>query len=159
LNLDELANDAQTFRGRHLLMYSLNVHLDYRFERCLRRWCGVIPDRLRQLESARFNRLHHGVQCLGITCHDVLTGRRRYFWSGLERGPGLSDVVRASASIPRLFPPVPVAWDEHECRLTDGGVSDPVPVAFARHPSVGATHVIVSDCRWIGDVPKTDRNT
>jgi NTE family protein len=159
LDLDELANDAETFRGRHLLMYSLNVHLDYRFEPKLRRWCGVIPDRLRQLETASFDRLHHGVRCLGITCHDVRAGRPRYFWSGLDQGPTLCDVVRASASIPRLFPSIRVVCDEQECHLIDGGLSDPVPLAFARGPAIGATHVIVSDCRWIGSVPTTDRNT
>jgi predicted acylesterase/phospholipase RssA len=31
--------------------------------------------------------------------------------------------------------------------LTDGGVSDCLPVAFARRPPLGATHLIVSDCR------------
>src|SRR5215813_9019341 len=55
LDLDELIADAETFRGRHLLTYSVNVHLGYRFEGRVRRWCGVIPDRLRQLERASFD--------------------------------------------------------------------------------------------------------
>jgi NTE family protein len=159
LSLDELNEDAETFRGRHLMAYSLNVHLDYRFEATLARYCGVIPNRLRQLESASFERLHHGIQCLGITCHDVDRGQPRYFWTGRRHNPNLSDVVRASASIPRLFPAVPVVCDEQEYRLVDGGISDPVPVAFARGPALGATHVIVSDCRWIGHVPAVDQNT
>src|SRR4029453_2685568 len=60
LSLDEMIADARTFRGRHLLTYSVNVHFDYRFEHALKRWCGVIPERLHQLESATFERLHHG---------------------------------------------------------------------------------------------------
>src|SRR5262249_8155665 len=138
LALDELMADAEMFRGRHLLTYSLNVQTGYRFEQSLKRWCGVIPDRLRQLESATFNRLHHGVRRLGIVCHDVTAGQPRYFWTGLEGSPALADVVRASASIPRLFPAVPVVCNEQEWRLTDGGVSNPVPLAFARDPAIGA---------------------
>lgn len=150
LDVEELAADAQRFRGRHLLTYSVNVRLGYRFERALGRWCGVIPGRLRQLETARFDRLHHGVKALGIACYDLAARRPRYFWTGLDSGARLHEVVRASASIPGLFPAVPVVCRGEECRLTDGGVADPVPIALARDFAIGATHVIVSDCRWVG---------
>ena len=152
LSLDELIGDAEMFRGRHLLAYSLGVHFNRRFERTLRPWCGVIPDRLAQLEAATFEHLHHGIQHLGIVCHDVRARRPRYFSAAINRGPSLSDLVRASASIPRLFPPVPVVCNGDEWWLTDGGLSDSVPVAFARD-AIGATHVIVSDCRWLGRAP------
>src|SRR5262249_39624645 len=52
LGIDDLISDADRFRGRHLLAYSLNVQLGHRFERRLERWCGVIPRRLAQLEAA-----------------------------------------------------------------------------------------------------------
>lgn len=159
LELEELIADAETFRGRHLLAHSLNVHFDYRFEHRFRAWSGVIPRRLRQLEAARFDRLHHGVQVLGIGCHDLAAGVPRYFSTGFDQGVGVHDAVRASASIPRLFPAVSVACGREARRLTDGGVSDPVPLTFARSPAIGATHVIVSDCRWLGGVPATDRDT
>jgi predicted acylesterase/phospholipase RssA len=42
--------------------------------------------------------------------------------------------------------------------LTDGGLSDPVPVAFARD-AIAATHVIVSDCRWLGRAPAATDDT
>jgi len=32
-------------------------------------------------------------------------------------------------------------------RLIDGGISDSLPVDFARTPGLEATHLIVSDCR------------
>jgi predicted acylesterase/phospholipase RssA len=67
--------------------------------------------------------------------------------------------VKASASIPRLFPPVQVVCGPHLHLLTDGGLSDPVPIAFARAHALGATHVVVSDCRWLGVVPLTDETT
>jgi NTE family protein len=159
LDLDELAADAEAFRGRHLLAHGLNVQFRYRFDRRLRGWCGVIPDRLRRLEQATFDRLHHGVQRLGIVCHDVGACSPRYFSTGVDSGVALGDAVRASASIPRLFPAIAVECGRQRVELTDGGVSDPVPLAFARSAAIGATHVIVSDCRWIGRVPALDAAT
>jgi predicted acylesterase/phospholipase RssA len=140
-------------------MHSAQVHVGARANIDLTRWCGVIPMRLRQLESASFDCLHHGVRRLGIVCHDVRARRPRYFATGSDRGVTLSDAVRASASIPHLFPPICVACDGTTAELTDGGVSDAVPVAFARSAAIGATHVIVSDCRWAGAVPPLGETT
>ena len=159
LSLDELASDAVNFRGRHLLLHSVNVRLRRRFERALAPRCGVIPDRLRRLESARFDSLHHGVSGLGIGCHDVLTDLPRYFTTGADHGVTLHEVVKASASIPVLFPYVPVVCDGERWLLTDGGVSDAVPIAFARRPPLSAARIIVSDCRWIGATPHVDEHT
>ena len=159
LDLDELIADADAFRGRQLLAHSVNVQLGHRFAHHFTLWCGVIPDRLCQLEAATFDRLHHNVQRLGIVCHDRVAARPRYFSTGFTHGVALYDAVRASASIPRLFPAVSVVCRGEELRLTDGGVSDPVPIAFARGPEIRATHVIVSDCRWLGRVPPTDSRT
>src|SRR5262245_1199661 len=159
LTLDDLVADAESFRGRHPLAYSLSIQSGYRIERRFETWCGVIPARLRQLELATFDRLHHGVRRLGIVCHDVTANRPRYFATGSDHGVPLHEAVRASASIPRLFPVIAVQCDGREMQLTDGGVSDEVPVAFARDAMIGATHVIVSDARWLGRVPATDAST
>jgi NTE family protein len=148
LDLEEMIADAGGFRGRHLLTHSLSVRCGYRLSQGLRRWCGVIPDRLSQLEAASFERLHHGVRKLGIVCHDLSAGRPRYFGTGLDQGVTLHEAVRASASIPALFPGVSVSHRGETLRLVDGGVSDPVPVAFAGRPAMGATHLIISDCLW-----------
>jgi NTE family protein len=149
LELDEMIADAGAFRGRHLLAHSLSVHCGPRLAPRLHRWCGVIPDRLRQLEAACFDRLHHGVGRLGIVCHDLSAGRPRYFGTGCDQSVTLHEVVRASASIPRLFPAISVSLGGEGLRLTDGGLSDPVPLTFAQRPAMGATHIIVSDCRWV----------
>jgi NTE family protein len=161
LDLDEMIKDAGALRGRHLFAHSLSVRCGPRLASCLHQWCGVIPDRLRQLESARFDRLHHGVRRLGIVCHDVSAGRPRYFGTGLDQTATLDEAVRASASIPHLFPAVSVPSDGRLLRLTDGGLSDPVPLAFMQQPAMGATHVIVSDCRWKEKVvrPPNDART
>jgi NTE family protein len=159
LDVDELIRDAARFRGRHVLVHSINTRLGGRDDSPLVRWCGVIPERLRQLERADFNRPHHGVHRLGIVCHDVRSGRPRYFSTGSDAGVSLNDAVRASASIPHLFPPVIVNSGGEVLALTDGGLTDPVPCAFARSPAIGATHVIVSDCRWIGRDRRGDATT
>lgn len=159
LDFDELIRDAELFRGRHLLAHSLNVQLGHRFGRQFAAKCGVIPERLRQLHAAQFDRLHHDIRRLGIVCHDLVSGRPRYFATGADRGVTIAAAVQASASIPFLFPSVHVTCEEERLRLTDGGISDAVPLSFARSPAVGATHVIVSDCRWIGRVPITDPAT
>ena len=159
LSLDELAADAVNFRGRHLLLHSVNLHLRRRFERSLAPRCGVIPNRLRQLESARFDTLYHGISGLGIGCHDLRTNQPRYFATGADDGVALHEVVKASASIPMLFPPVPVVGERERWLLTDGGISDPVPIAFARRPPLAAARIIVSDCRWIGTRSRGDEHT
>ena len=148
LSLSELESDARIFRGRHVIAHSLNVRLHGRFDHFLRSRSGVIPQRLEQLEAASFERLHHGVEALGIVCHDVVSGRPSYFSTGDSRGTRLSDVVRASASIPGLFPSMSVNCDDTVLHLTDGGVSDCVPLDFITRPPLSASHVIVSDCRW-----------
>ena len=161
LDLDEMIADAGAFRGRHLLAHSLSVHCGRRLASRLHQWCGVIPDRLRQLEEADFDRLHHGVNRLGIVCHDLSTGRPRYFGTGFDQNVMLHEVVRASASIPRLFPVVSVSSGGDALRLTDGGLSDPVPLTFAQQPAMDATHIIVSDCRWLekGVRPPADKRS
>jgi len=159
LTLDDLIRDARKFRGRHLLAHSLNVRLAYRLDPILRGASGLIPTRLAQLECATFDRLHHGIRGLGIVCHELKTGRPRYFSTGSDWGVCVSDVVRASASIPGLFPSVPVQCGEEQLLLTDGGISDCLPIAFAQRPPLSATHVIVSDCRWLAiGAPETSEH-
>ena len=149
LSLEELEADARTFRGRHLLAHSLNVRLHGRFDGRLQPLSGVIPTRLEQLAAASFDRLHHGVKAIGIVCHDLVTRRPCYFSSAQHSAVRLSDVVRASASLPGLFPPVVIRCENRVLRLIDGGISDCLPIAFAQQPPLSATHVIVSDCRWL----------
>ena len=149
LTIDQLIQDAHHFRGRHLLAHSLNVRFGGRRDKVLSRLSGPIPERLAQLEGAGFDRLHHNVCGIGIVCHDVVTRRPCYFATGADRGVRLSDAVRASASLPFLLPPIPVKSpsDHTTLLLTDGGVSDCLPVAFAQRSPLAATHLIVSDCR------------
>lgn len=147
LTVDEMLEDARVFRGRHLVAHSLASRSWEPFKPLFRPWSGVIPDRLARLRSARFDRLYHGVQALGVVCHDVTNDRPRYVSTASDGGVGLYEAVAASASIPSMFPAQPVQYDGQVCQLIDGGVSDALPVDFASQPGLGATHTIVSDCR------------
>ena len=91
LTLSELIRDAESFRGRHLLAHCLNVRLRGRMIGALSKLSGLIPERLAQLNSATFDRLHHSVRGIGVVCHDVVTGRPCYFATG-------ADGVRSAAA-------------------------------------------------------------
>src|SRR5918996_194670 len=79
LSLDEMVSDARRFRGRHLIVHSLNVRLGLYPGSRLTKLSGLIPIRLEQLEHATFERLHHNVRGIGIVCHDVRSSRPCYF--------------------------------------------------------------------------------
>jgi predicted acylesterase/phospholipase RssA len=153
LTVHDMIDEAPTFRGRHLVMHAVTLRAHAALKPYLRRFCGVIPDRLAQLESASFDRLHHGIERLGIVCHDLVGNRPRYFSTANHLGLRLVDVARASAAMPGVFPPTTVTIGSQTVRLADGGISDSLPIAFARSPVLAATHVIVSDCRSIASAP------
>jgi predicted acylesterase/phospholipase RssA len=148
LSIEDMIGDAPQFRGRHVLMHGMTLRAPRLVRPFLRRFCGIIPRRLKELEAGRFDPLHHGVRALGVVCHDCITNRAVYFSSVESFGVRLSDVVKASAAVPGLIPTRPVAWGDRVVHLVDGGVSDGLPTRFAR-TDLGATHLIVSDCRRV----------
>lgn len=146
LTIEEMIGDAPTFRGRHILMFGLSLRMPRRVRPWFDRFSGVIPRRLRQLESGRFDRLHHRVETLAVVCHDQEANRPRYFSNHQPHGMRLADVARASACVPGVFRPRSFQLGDDEVRLVDGGLSDPLPVEFTRS-DLSSTHLIVSDCR------------
>jgi NTE family protein len=153
LDVQDMIAEAPAFRGRHILMHGLTLRSHAVLKPFLRRFCGIIPQRLEQLEAASFTTLHHGIKRLGIVCHDVDTGRPRYFSTADSCGVRLADVARASAAVPGVLPPKTMTIGANVVRLADGGLSDSLPVDFVRSPTMGATHVIVSDCRYCASAP------
>lgn len=147
LTVTEMVDEAPTFSGRHILMHGLTLRAHPVFKPFLRRFCGVIPERLGQLEAGSFHTLHHGVQQLGIVCHDLIRNQPCYFSTAEPRGARLPDVVRASAAMTGILPSRTLTLGGETFRLADGGISDSLPTAFAQSPGLGATHLIVSDCR------------
>jgi len=147
LTVREMIEDAPILRGRHILMHGLTLRAHASLRPYLRRFCGIIPQRLEQLETASFTTLHHGIKRLGIVCHDLDRHQPRYFSTNEPFGVPLSDVARASAAVPGVLPAKTIAIGTDVVRLADGGISDSLPIDFARSPQMGATHVVVSDCR------------
>ena len=150
LTIEQMVADARRFRGRHLMAHSLGVRAWTGLRPVFRPWSGIIPERLDQLRTGRFDRLHHGVDALGIVCHDLTNDRPRYLSAADHGGVTLADAVITSAAIPSLFPARRLVDGGRPGLFTDGGVSDPLPVDFARQPGLDATHVVVSDCRQRG---------
>jgi predicted acylesterase/phospholipase RssA len=149
LTVNEMIEEAPTFRGHHIVMHGLTLRAHPKLKPYLRRFCGVIPERLRQLEAGRFDILHHGVERLGVVCHDLNRNQPCYFSTADDHGAPLAVVVRASAAVPRVLPSRTLTLGQRELRLADGGISDSLPIAFAQSAELGATHLIVSDCRQI----------
>jgi predicted acylesterase/phospholipase RssA len=147
LSVNEMIDQAPVFRGRHILMHGLTLRAHASLKPYLRRFCGIIPERLQQLETASFTTLHHGIKRLGIVCHDIDRNQPRYFSTLESSGVRLSDVARASAAVPGVLPAKTMMIGTDVVRLADGGISDSLPVDFVRS-GLGATHVIVSDCRF-----------
>jgi len=153
LSAQDMIDLAPDFRGRHILMHGLTLRSHASVKPYLRRFCGIIPHRLEQLEAASFTVLHHGIKRLGIVCHDIDRNQPRYFCTGETNGVRLSDVARASAAIPGVMPAKTMMIGPERVRLADGGISDSLPVDFVRSPRMGATHLIVSDCRYSAPAP------
>jgi predicted acylesterase/phospholipase RssA len=153
LSVHEMIGEAPVFRGRHLIMHGLALRVHAALRPYLRRFCGIIPERLAQLERASFETLHHGVERLGIVCHDLVSDKPLYFSTAEHMGLPLADVAKASAAVPGVFPTKTMTIGGARVRLVDGGVGDSLPVRFARSPALGATHLIVSDCRFMAGSP------
>jgi NTE family protein len=157
LSVDEMVGHAPVFRGRHILMHGVTLRSPRVLKPYLRRFCGIIPQRLDELDAANFTNLHHGIKRLGIVCHDIDANQPRYFSTLDSWGVRLSDVARASAAVPGVLPTKTMMIGGRVVRLADGGLSDSLPVDFARSPQMGATHLIVSDCRYSAStLPATD---
>jgi len=155
MSIDEIIADAPRLHVRDFVAHSLTFRLPERARPWLRRHGGIVPARLEALDRARFDRLHHGVTGFGVVCHDRRTKRPWYFSSAESHGAPLAGVVKASAAVPVLFPTRSQWVGDQELRLTDGGLSDPLPFEFARQSGLDATHLIVSDCLRF-EVPMPD---
>jgi predicted acylesterase/phospholipase RssA len=145
LTIEDMIGDAPIFRGRHIVFHGITLRMPHAVRPHLRRFCGVIPKRIGQLEAGQFTRTFHGIQQLGVVCHDILSNKPVYFSTDNHQGAKLSEVVKASAALPGILPSRALTLGDRHVRLVDGGISDSLPVEFARQ--LGVTHFIVSDCR------------
>jgi NTE family protein len=148
MTIDEMIADAPSFRGHHIVMHGLTLRAPAAMKPWLRRFCGVIPRRLAQLEAGDFGHLYHEIKQFGVVCHDLISNQPCYFSTSNPRGARLAEVVKASAAMPGVLPSRTLSLGGATVRLADGGISDSLPTEFARSPGLDATHLIVSDCRY-----------
>ena len=146
MSIDDIIADAPRIGAKHLFWHSMR----YRSPAWAQSWIsarsGIVPERLEALDRASFDRLHHGVSTFGVVCHDLESRKALYVSTADTHELPLAGVVRASAAIRLIYP----AWSGQArggrlVRLVDGGYSETLPIDFAH--GLGATHLIVSDCR------------
>ena len=102
-----------------------------------------------RLRNASLERLHHGVERLGILALNLPSLQEVFGATGL-RGPlSLHDLTLGGASIPGVFPAVKVRRAERTYRLVDGGFSHSVPVERAFEPPFSAHRVLAVDLQVI----------
>jgi NTE family protein len=157
MSIDELIADAPRISAKHLFWHSMRYRAPASAQEWIRARCGIVPERLEALDRARFDRLHHGVSIFGAVCHDLESKQPLYVSTIDTHDMPLGSVVRASAAIRLVYP----AWSGESrgrrVRLVDGGYSDTLPIEFALN--LGATHVIVSDCRRNRTTTPNDAHT
>jgi hypothetical protein len=83
LSVHEMIEQAPVFRGRHILMHGLTLRS---LKPYLRRFCGIIPQRLEQLEAASFTTLHRGIKRLGKGATHLIVSDCRYSASAPPSG-------------------------------------------------------------------------
>jgi predicted acylesterase/phospholipase RssA len=59
--------------------------------------------------------------------------------TGSHGNISLYNAVATSASIPSMFPPQPVEFEGQRCDFTDGGLSDALPISFAKSSDLNAS--------------------
>jgi hypothetical protein len=128
LSVHEMIEEAPDFRGRHLVMHGLALRAHPALKPYLRRFCGVIPERLAQLELATFETLYHGVERLGLVCHDLCSNQPRYFSTADHHGLRLADRDGGDSS-DCLGLPIHCDGGARQQRLGD------LPPARSRRPS------------------------
>ena len=136
---DQMVGIGMSVTGRALL-----AHAAAHWSR--RRGRGAAAQALLPLHGASFDRLHHGVEALGITAFDLIA-RRRILCTGRgeHNAVRLAEAVIGGAAIPVLFPPKRVRRDGRHYRLVDAGFLDAVPVEAALDPPFDRGPVVAVD--------------
>lgn len=157
MSIDDIIADAPRIGAKHLFWHSMRYRTPVWAQPWIRARSGIVPERLEALDRAGFDRLHHGVTTFGVVCHDLESRKALYVSTVQTHGLPLAGVVRASAAIRFIYPAWAGVARDRPVRLVDGGYSDTLPIAFARE--LGATHLLVSDCRRTRNTTPDDDHT
>jgi NTE family protein len=157
MSIEDIIADAPRINAKHLFWHSMRYRTPGWAQPWIRARSGIVPARLEALDQASFDRLHHGISTFGVVCHDLESRKGLYVSTADTHGLPLAGVVRASAAIRLIYPAWAGEAEGRRVRLIDGGYSDTLPTAFAR--DLGATHLIVSDCRRTRNETPDDDHT
>ena len=134
---------ARTSLGR-LLAFALHLrHLPVPAGET-REHCRRLEARLLELDGVVFDALRGPARALGVLAFDWRGLRAFHACTGSPSTGSMSvgRVVRGSASIPFIFPPVRVAHDGRSRFLSDGGLVRSLPLEWAFEPPLSATHAL-----------------
>jgi predicted acylesterase/phospholipase RssA len=106
--------------------------------------CRHLAARLAALDAVPFDALRGPVAALGVLAFDWTRFAPFFACTGCPRTGGLSvgRVVRGSASVPVLFPPVRLQTPGGRRWLSDGGLVRSLPLEWAFEPPLSATHAL-----------------
>jgi predicted acylesterase/phospholipase RssA len=97
------------------------------------------------LQSVEGDRLHFGIEKIGLLALDLKGGEEVFWATGETRGLSLHEMVLGGASIPGLFPPLRAKTPARRYWLVDGGLSRSVPVERALLSPFGRCRVLAVD--------------
>jgi predicted acylesterase/phospholipase RssA len=142
--LEVLIEDAAQTSLARLAAFALHLRRVPVPGREAREHCRRLRARLEALDQVSFDRLRGPVPALGILAFDWRRMGSFFACTGSPETGALSvgRVVRGSASIPIVFPPV-LYRDGGTTRLmSDGGLVRSLPIEWAFAPPLSATHAL-----------------
>src|SRR5207237_3570103 len=105
---------------------------------------GIIPESLERLVGTSGDRLHHGVQRIGLVAYDLIA-REEVFFHNLQAAFPLADATRGAVAIPRIYPPRDCQVNGRRMRLIDGGVTNRLPVDYLFTPPFRPQQILAVD--------------
>ena len=144
LDLATMRRVGLSLRSRHLLIWAVARRLPRPMQAWSRRAAGPIPHYLDRLSDSSLDRLHHGVERVGIVLYDRARQELVYSHTGAPGVP-LADAVRGAVCIPGLFPPRRCAVNGRVSELTDAGALDHLPVAALLRPPFRPMQIVAID--------------
>lgn len=144
MGVKEMTERVSDLSGWQLVSFAIARRNLGFLSKMARRFSGKIAEHLKLLEKADFQHLHHGVEKIGILVFDLHEMREIFLHTDSSNyGITLAEAVRSSAAMPVLYRPRKIQRGGRKFLLTDGGISDPLPVRYAFSPSIEADIALV----------------
>lgn len=144
MEIEELRRIGLGISSRHLLAWAGLRRFREPIPTRMRWLAGEIPECMDRLAEASWDRLHHGVDRIGVVAYDLL-GKRQIVGHSAQNAISVSDVVRGAAALPHVFPPRACEIDGRPVRLTDGGVVNFLPVDVLFSPPFAPEQILAVD--------------